>query len=218
MRYDTYSFLYPPRAAKKIMARDLDRYDNGEYIAQPKYDGDCSAIAISQDAIVIRNRHNEVKDHVDKSIDFDALRSLCPGWLVLAGEMLDKAKADEHGVKIKGFVVWDILVYDGRYLVNSTLSERIDLLDTLFQTSRMIVADEGMMQYNHLMFTQFRGIYRAPSYLCQFKDVYNDLIKTPLYEGIVLKKINAKLEIGLNANNNSGWQLKVRRATKNYQS
>ncbi len=218
MKYDTYRFLYPPRAAKKIMARDLQRYDNGEYIGQPKYNGDASVVAISQDAKVIRNRHDEVKDHVDKSIDFDALRSLCPGWLVLAGEMLDKAQADEHGIKIKGFVIWDILVYDGKYLINSTLSERIDLLDSLFRTSGMIVGDSGMLQYKHMLFTQFAGIYRAPSYLCQFKDVYDDLVKTPLYEGIVLKKINAKLEVGLNEKNNSGWQLKVRKATQNYQS
>lgn len=218
MRYDSYRFLYPPRAAKKIFARDLDRYDHGEYIAQPKYDGDCSTIAIGPDSIVIRNRHDEVKDHVDKSIDFASLRSLCPGWLVLAGEMLDKAKADEHGVKIKGFVVWDILVYDGKYLINSTLSERIDLLDNLFRSFAMMVTESGMVSYNHLLFTQFNGIYRAPSYLCQFKDLYNDVIKTPLYEGVVLKKINAKLEIGLNEKNNSGWQLKVRKPTKNYQS
>jgi len=38
-----------------------------------------------------------------------------------------------------------------------------------------------------------------------------------MIEGFVLKKPSGKLESGLREKNNMGWQLKIRKPTKNYQ-
>jgi hypothetical protein len=216
MKYDTYQYIYPPRAQNKIHPKDIGKYDTGEFVAQPKYNGDCCVVAIWCEEIIISNRHNEVKNHVHESIDFKALTGICKGWLVLAGEMLDKAKKDEHGQVIKGFVIWDILVLNGCYLITSTLRQRIDVLDSIFKTSGMMVGADGIKQYDHLLFTEYSGIYRAPTYSKDFVALYNDLVKTDLYEGVILKKINAKLEVGFSSKNNHSWQLKVRKPTRMY--
>ncbi len=49
-----------------------------------------------------------------------------------------------------------------------------------------------------------------------FRRLYDDLIKTDIYEGIVLKKASARLTYGFNEKNNSEWQLKCRKPNKNY--
>lgn len=215
MKYDNYKFIYPPRPEHKISALQLGDYADG-FVAQPKFNGDCCCAFIHPQELVVRNRENEPKDHVDRSIDLHSIARKSNGWIVIAGEMLDKAKLDEYGEKLKGFVIWDILVYNGRYLVGSTFAERLDLLDNLFPPSRMSVTQSGIKEYRHLLFTEFNGVYRTPSYQNNFADLYNDLILTDLYEGIVLKKMGSKLETGFNPINNARWQLKVRKAAKNY--
>lgn len=216
MIYDSFRFIYPPRPLRKIRPADLSRYDNGEFIAQPKYDGDCCVPAVRQEEFILRNRHDEPKAHKGSRVNFQSLSNLSPGWMLLCAEILDKAKRDEHGEIITGIVLFDILVYDGKYLVGSTLQERLDLLDNLFPSQRMAVTPTGMKQYKHLLFTQFPDIYKAPVYTGNFVELYDDLVKTQLYEGIVLKKKDAKLELGFHEDNNSNWQLKARRKTKNF--
>lgn len=216
MKYDSYRYLYPPRAENKIHPADIGKYDNGEFFGQVKYNGDCCVVAIHGDDIVIRNRHNQPKDHVHESIDFKSLSGICNGWLVVAGEMLDKAKKDEHGQIIKGFVIWDLLVFNGCYLLTSTVRQRIDMLDNTFKVSGMMVGADGIKQYDHLLFTEHSGIYRAPTYSKDFVALYNDLVKTDLYEGIVLKKKDSKLEVGFNSKNNNSWQLKCRKPSRIY--
>ena len=114
--------------------------------------------------------------------------------------------------------MWDILVHDSQYLVGFTLSERLELMERLWPCQRMQVTDRGLVEYKHLCYTGTQGVYKTPSYLGgsgYFSELYNELIKTDVYEGMVLKKANAKLELGFGEKNNSGWQIKVRKATRN---
>jgi hypothetical protein len=217
MDYNEYRYIFPPRPERKLNPVDIDKYDNGEFYGQPKYNGDACVVAIKGDEIIIRNRHNEPKNHVDKSIDFKSLAGVCPGWLVLCGEMLDKAKKDEHGDVIKGFVIWDIIVFDGKYLVGSTVEHRIMLLGVIFPGNAMRVGAAGMEQYKHMLFTAHAGIYKAPVYTGNFTALYKTLIETDMYEGLVLKRKFGKLELGFNEKNNAGWSVKCRKATRNYQ-
>jgi hypothetical protein len=38
-----------------------------------------------------------------------------------------------------------------------------------------------------------------------------------MYEGLVMKRPTGTLETGMREANNTGWQVKVRKATKNYE-
>ena len=221
MKYESFKkngYIFPPRPEYKCPAADLDKYDNGQYIAMPKYDGSCCVVFTNGTELEVYNRHKERLSLLSnyKDIDFRGLAQTS-NWFVYAGEYLNKSKYGETGVKENNkFVIWDVLVWDGKYLVGSTLTERLDLLESIFPCKRAIVTDKAMEVYDHLCCTTLNGIYKAPAYLGNFEELYKNIVKTQIYEGVVLKKKDSKLGFGMQELNNTDWQLKVRRESKNY--
>jgi ATP-dependent DNA ligase len=216
MKYTEYKYIYPPRPSQTTQPSELSKYDNGQFIAQPKYNGTCCVAFISKDSIKIMNRHNRPITSNYSQIDFSGLHS-GDGWMVLCGEFLNKNKLGEDGKPFNlKFVIWDILVYDGDYMIGSTFEERLLLLEKLFPTTSTIISKDNIKSYGHLNVTKHQGVFKAPTYINFFEDLYQDIVNTDLYEGLVIKRIDAKLSLGLNENNNSNWQIKCRKPTKNY--
>jgi ATP-dependent DNA ligase len=114
------------------------------------------------------------------------------------------------------FIIWDILVNDGEYLIGETLENRLLLLENLYTGSRTSIGENSIEIYEHLLTTSLKGIYKAPSYLNGFLDLYKSIVATDLYEGLVLKKLSSKLTYGLQEKNNTDWQIKFRKETKIY--
>ena len=50
----------------------------------------------------------------------------------------------------------------------------------------------------------------------EFKNLFDRLTTIDIVEGLVMKRKNARLEIGTSENNNTKSQVKVRKPTKNY--
>lgn len=221
MIYESFQkngYIYPPRPEYKCPAADLAKYDNGQYLAQPKYNGTCVPIFTNGDELHVFNRHKERLALLNNynAIEFRKL-AVSKNWYVYVGEYLNKGKYGETGVKEKNkFVIWDVLVWDGKYLVGSTFSERLDLLENIFPCQRVAVSDKGMEAYDHLCCTSLNGIYKAPTYTHNFIELYKQIVKTDLYEGLVLKKKDSKLSFGTQELNNHDWQIKCRKETKIY--
>lgn len=216
MLYNNFKYLYPPRPEFKIPASDLSKFDTGQYIGQPKYNGSACMVFTNGKELHIYNRHKELLSAWSRSIDFINLAKT-KNWFVYAGEYLNKSKAGETGMKEKDkFVIWDVLVWDGEYLIGETLLSRLLLLEQIYPCNRAMVKGNELEIYDHLCCTEFSGIYKAPTYNNQFSQLYADLVKTELYEGLVLKKIDSKLTYGFQSANNSDWQVKCRKETKIY--
>lgn len=223
MKYESFKkngYIFPPRPEYKCPAGDLDKYDDGTYLGQPKYNGMALMVFTNGDELHCYNRHKEYMALLSKNSECD-FRGMAQSknWFVYAGEYLNKSKYGETGVKEKNkFVIWDILVWDGNYLIGSTLTERLDLLENVFPCQRAIVgAKTGVEVYDHLCCTNLNGIYKAPTYLNNFTELYKQIVKTDLYEGLVLKKKDSKLTFGMQELNNHDWQIKCRKETKSYQ-
>lgn len=216
MKYEKFSYLYPPRPIQTTHHSQLDKYDDGTFIAQPKYNGTCCNVFISEDEFIVMNRHKGMissKSYTD--IDFKGLHR-GKGWMVVCGEFLNKNKLGEDGKPFNlKFVIWDIIVYEGQYLIGKTLLERLNLLEELYPCTKMVVS-EKFESFKHLCFTRQKNIYKSPFYVGSFEKIYQSIVKTDLYEGLVLKRKNAKLSYGLNERNNNEWQIKCRKPTKNY--
>lgn len=217
--YNEYKYLFPPRAEHKVSEDQVSKYDNGEYLASPKYDGSCCIVFMNDKGFLkIMNRHTEELSLVkEKEMDFAGAHR-GKGFIALAGELLNKNKKGEDGNPFnQKFIIWDILVYNGLYLIGQTTQERLELLENLYPCNRIQVSkDHSIEMYNHICCTGHKGIYRAPTYLSGFSELYKDLVKTDLYEGLLLKRKDAALSYGYNEKNNTSWQIKIRKSTKNY--
>jgi len=204
------NFLYPPRIEYRLQPSSLDRFDNNQYIAQPKLDGSSTSVAISKTSFVAKERHNRFFARPPKFDFFSLYRG--SGYMCLAGEYLNKSKKDETNKPLIGFCIWDILAFDGKILIGSTIKERNELINKLYPTT----FSKSISGINYICGTETPGVYKVASYEFDFKNIFNKITKVDLVEGIVLKRKSGKLEMMTREQNNTGWSVKIRKATLNY--
>jgi ATP-dependent DNA ligase len=210
MKYLNYRYLFPPRPENAIPNSELNYHDNGSLISQVKIDGSNCVIFTNGESIHVMNRHGsrltrfEIKDE-----EILSLYQGTGGWTVLNGEYLNRNKRDETGKSFNHkLILFDILVNDGDYLIGKTFEQRIQLLDEMFHKN------ECEKDY---LFGISDNVYRVKSYENNFSMLYDTLTyNNELLEGLVLKRRNARLEIGNVEKNNTKSQIKCRKQTLNY--
>lgn len=207
--YNKFRYIFPPRPKNAIPVDELDFWDNNTLLSQPKLNGSNSLIFTNGEKVIVMNRHNQTLTNV--RVTTDEIKSIYKGngeWMVLNAEYMNKSQNDETGRPFNHkFVIFDILVLEGNYLVGTTFEQRVAILNDLY--------GQVDCEKEHL-YGISENIYRVKSYNGGFLDLYNDLIKIDMYEGLVMKRKNAKLELGTNEMNNVRSQLKCRKPTKNY--
>jgi len=208
-KYINYRYIFPPRPKNAISPDDLNFWDNGTLICQPKLNGSNCLIFTNGQKIIVMNRHNQRLTNFQLSdAEVKNLYRGNGGWMILNGEYLNKSKSDETGQAFNHkFVIFDILCYDGDYLVGKTFEERVNLLDTLYDCI------ESEKDYLYSIST---NVYRVKSYRDGFKSFFDKYTPIDMIEGVVLKRANARLELGATEQNNIKSQLKSRKPTKNY--
>lgn len=208
-KYNTYRYIYPPRPKNAVPPADLDFWDNGSLIAQPKLNGSNCVIFTDGDSQMVMNRHNQRLTNF--RLSQDEINQLYRGngeWMIINGEYMNKNKSDENNTPFNHkLVVFDILTLNGDYLIGKTFEERIILLDEIY--GQVDSEKDYLYQITD-------NIYRVKSYQTGFNDLFNRLTQIDMLEGLVMKRKNARLERGTTENNNTKSQLKARKATKNY--
>jgi len=227
IKYNFFRYIYPPRPENAVDQTTLLDYDNGEYLAQPKLNGDCVEIYTNGVEAKVFNRHKKEFTKLTRGKDhFLRLHRETLGkgkgknkWIVLVGEFMDKGKRNEYGENFNGnFVIFDMIVYDSVQLVGTTFLERVEMLDRIFGKDDLLVLDDdkGVRKHKFLYTTAVDGIFRVKTFRDCFGALWNDLVLIDMYEGLVLKRASAKLENGISERNNTTGQIKIRKATKNY--
>lgn len=180
-----------------------------EFIAQPKLNGSCGVLFLDgMGTARLMGRHNN--DFTRVIIPKEHLQALHrgAGWMVLVGEYMNKSQKDSKNKLFNAtFVIFDIIVYNGRHLIGSTFQERQDILDTIYPNREAF--DEYISYISP-------STYRVNNFLSGFDSLFKNIINTQMYEGFVLKRPSGILENGLREANNTGWQLKIRKPNKNY--
>jgi hypothetical protein len=203
------SYIFPPRPETKIAPSSLELFDKmGVYIAEPKLNGSSMEIYFSADGKEIKtmNRHKQPMEcKIDKAELLKLYRG--KGEMILCGEYLNKNQKDETGKpwNIK-YVIWDIIKYDGKHLLGTTFEERYILLQTLYIT-HMIKPHMHKISDN---------CYRVDAIYKSFKGTYDNITKWDMFEGLVMKRKDGKLENGTTAGNNTRTQIKCRKPTSSY--
>jgi hypothetical protein len=207
-KYLNYRYIFPPRPKNAIPDSELDFWDNGSLIAQPKLNGSNCVIFTNGEKTIVMNRHNQrlTNFNISDNEIKDIYRG--EGWMILNGEYMNKSKSDENNqVFNHKLVIFDILGFNSEYLVGKTFEERIQLLDSIYGQV------DSEKEY---LFKVTENVYRVKSYVDDFKSLYDKLTSIDMIEGLVMKRKNARLELGTSENNNTKSQLKCRKATKNY--
>lgn len=204
-------FLYPPRVEYKLLPASLDKFDNGEFIGQPKMNGSSCSVIISENSVLIKERHNK-PFYAPPSFDFKKLHK-GKGYMCLVGEFMNKSKKDHTKNAFKGFCIWDITAFNGKILIGSKIEERINLLNNLYPSGEAL-STEGV---NYLFKTSYPDIYKVNNFYDKFGEIYQKLIKVDMIEGFVLKRKSGMLQMMSRENNNTGWSVKVRKPTSNYE-
>ena len=209
MKYNSFKYIYPPRPKNAIPNSELNFYDNNSLLAQPKMNGSNCTIYTNGESFYVMNRHKQALTNF--KLSKEEILSMYKGdgeWMVINGEYLNKNKLDENGKPFNHkFIIFDIIVIDNNHLIGKTFEERVIILDELYGKN------ESEKSY---LYSVSENIYRVKTYYNDFSNLYNDLTRIDVVEGLVLKRKNARLEIGLTENNNSRSQVKARKKTKNY--
>jgi len=208
--YTEWSYLYPPRPESAVPHTTLDFYERTmQWVAQYKKNGTNTIIGISPDKkFIAMNRHNDnhktwqLTDHIKKEL---AAIFSGPYWYVICAEILHLKTP-----MIKDTIyIYDILVFESRFLYGSKFSERQKILDPILTTERETES--------HYVCDSENKIWYAKLINKDFKKIFWEIKDPAIDEGLVLKDPNGKLLKCDKPTSNSGWQAKCRYQTKNYQ-
>ena len=175
-------------------------------MGEPKFNGSSMEVYTDGSKLTLMNRHKETMACKMDKAELLALHR-GNGEMVLCGEYMNKNQKDETKQfwNIK-YVIWDIIVFNGEHLLGTTFKERYELLRTLYP-------DNIVKPYLHGI---SENCFRADIVTSNFKSVFDEIIQYDMYEGLVLKRMDGKLENGTTANNHTRTQIKCRKPTKNY--
>lgn len=207
MDYLDYRYLYPPRPELKAPASSISTFEKMGMWAQPKLNGSCALIFMDGKTSILMNRHHEpfARQLITSKDMLEMHRG--EGWMVLVGELMNKSQRDESGKVFNAtYVIFDILVHHSRYLLGTSFDERQALLDSIYQSENYL---KGIKRINDKFF-------RVENYRSNFVEHWQDFSKIEMHEGLVFKKPDAKLSSGFSEKNNTSWQVKIRKPSKNY--
>ena len=211
MLYDKFKYIFPPRPKNAAPASAIGTYDNGAMVGQAKSNGSNCSLYTNGIVMAVYNRHNErltgfsiTQEEINDTL-FKCERG---NWMMWNGEYMNKSKNDENGnVFNHKLVLFDTLVVNSDYLLGKTYQERLDILDDLYGTN---VCER---KYYHKVSD---NIFKVINYYKDYAKLYDEMIKTDMIEGLVLKRKNARLEPGRSEINNEKSMIKFRKPTKNY--
>jgi ATP-dependent DNA ligase len=195
-------YIWPPRpggatAPGSALYRRLEA--DSKWLAQVKLNGSNTQAVITADKLTFYNRHNaeaRYKPLPEQVAFFNTLKACAP--LVLNLEcMHGKTSQLKHQLYI-----FDVLVFKGEWLIGSTVESRQTLLRQLFET-RTLTQYRFASQVGH-------KIWLAENFGDNWDNLFNLYRGVPGFEGVVIKRLDAKLEPGFREKNNTGWALRSR--------
>ena len=195
--------FYPPKPT--LISKDQPLFErlehDGDTVAEPKYNG-TRLILQFNGTIEFWNRHG-TKLKYDPSPEvvqaLEKIRQNLKGFTVFDGELVhSKTKTVKHKV-----VLWDIFMLNGTPVGSQPFVERRKILERLVNGWPLVVGGSKLC-----------GL--APQWNSDFKRHYEELIQHDEIEGLVIKKLGAKLVLGTRESPTVSYMFKVRKPGPNY--
>jgi ATP-dependent DNA ligase len=213
-------YIYPPRPKSKITPFQLSQYEKAKKFdrCQRKFNGDRCEIHITADRkVLFYNRHKEPFSRFNASQDIirQVLSLDLPeGEVWLDGELLKNRTTSieykDNGKTIPRIVLYDVLVYGGKYLLNVTWDDRQELLKRICRFPTVLE------KVNEIALVVSESLWLAETWDKDFPLHYKEKVQLPEIEGLVLKKGKAALDnLGM-VEYNVGWQIRCRKPSNMY--
>lgn len=195
-------YIYPPRPKGTIHPGLLPNYDNGNWLAQLKFDGD-RCVAVIDKKVCLSNRHG--KFHPDRNLPV-LKRELSdlnlPIGTYLDGELL-------HPAVDQTLVLFDVLQLGQEYLFGEEQARRLDLLKDICKTPTSEV--DGGIAYQ-----VSPHIWMARCWNGGFADLFKWFTPHELIEGLVLRKVGSIIDNWGASEYEVDWQIRCRKPSKKY--
>lgn len=201
MKYDAYSYLWPPRPDTKIPPDLMRFYQDRGWWAQVKKNGTCTVVFSRGADVTFKTRHDDDHKAWKPTPEVANVFVGRPAFNVYVGELLHS-----KGVGLRNHLyLFDQLVNDGNHLIGVSFANRQAILNERFPGAGNIGVGAVRVSAN---------VSRAQCYTLGFDRVWSDL--TTDDEGIVLKDPKALLRACITPTANAGWQVKCRRPKTSY--
>jgi hypothetical protein len=205
------SYIWPPRPETVIPSCGISVYEERGWWGQPKLNGSCCELITDGASLKVMNRHKEAFSSV--KLDRTELLSLhrYSGFTILVGEYMNKSQKGSNGkVWNAKFVIFDILMLDGKHLKGFDFETRQEMLDMIYPEKD---TDHSEVEFLKKI---SENVYRCRNFEKNLISTWEKLVKVEMYEGMVLKNPKGLLDYGFRQVNNTEWQAKCRKPTKNY--
>lgn len=226
-------YIFPPRPENAIPRSETELFKALGWVAQYKYnDSRCVIKVLPSGEIELWNRHAE------KFRDYTA-----PDWLInelmafrarfgeqKGVDMFDGGLLDRKHAAIKDtIVIWDVLVLNNEHLIGTTYGERYDMLKAKAEQDQWYYDNRGTPVPFGYKFSEH--IFMPQNWVPNEWDAAWDTIEAvnrpytvgkpgdanyncrPVIEGIVMKELTGRLELGFREKNNGAWQTRSRVVT-----
>ena len=205
MYFKDFIYFYPENPT--LVHRDqplIDELSNDpNFVGEPKYNGSRLELHILNGDIQYWTRHGEKFKMFDGHPDIEeGLSQFSKDSYFLFDAELRHNKV--IGVRNK-LVIFDCFIYDGLFLNHKTFGERRKLLENNFNDCNDNKPVSLINQYK----TDFRKIFEIYT---QGYDGHN----SDEFEGLVIKDLTKKFNLGRKSNHKSEWMFKMRKESNSY--
>lgn len=199
--YDSFHYIYPPRAVKALPSNFLSIYEKAHWWAQYKLNGTNSVIFVSPEKeLTAMNRYKDFHKAWAFTGESSKMFKSLPGegWWVFNVELMHSKTPH---IKDTNYI-HDVLVANGMMLSNTTYRERYEFMYSIFQSK--IQSEET----SHYVLN--KNTWLAKNHTIGFNELFNSMDKEE-HEGLVLKNPSGRWIPG-----KVDWLVKIRKNHKNF--
>ncbi len=198
MKLDSFKYFYPERP--RLLHIEQPLFDqlsqNPSWVAEQKYNGSRLQLHHINGAWQFWNRHEQLMAYTPSQEVKGALAGLnLKGYWLFDGELRhNKTKGVRHKI-----VLYDVFIKEGDLLLGKPFGDRRGLLETLLH----YCGDCHLLSLP----TQYQE---------DFRQVFAEVSQADEIEGLVLKNLRGRLELGRCRAVESAWMWKVRKPSGRY--
>jgi ATP-dependent DNA ligase len=195
MTLNEFSYFYPEKPTLISIDQPLFEMVNNSpsWIAEKKYNGCRLQLHYLNGQFQFYGRHGiRLKFEVGEELKDPLDKLNLKGYCLFDGELRNN--------KVKGvsqkIIFYDIFIWENELLWKMPFRQRRDILNTLFEI-------------------ESEPIGLTKQFDCDFVELFNRITDDEI-EGLVIKNLQGKLDLGKKKSNDSAWMVKIRRPHENY--